>query len=434
MSNQEDNYKPDRYEPEPDEKQELLEELRQLGDAYSIKKRLSEYLFSKEGYHEAIVGVGVGEIDGKECVRIYIDDRRTGETKEMLKAFVKSDTEIPKELPGTLPPDLLNGVIVELVSAPRPGLSSHDQFYLKIPFIKKAICISIGLKKIGDKCSCCCPPTRKVTSTFTPPRPADPWVPPCNAAGEFTSLPAGTSVWSKPNSKGTIGYFYTDGSGDKYLLSCNHVLTDLAAESTIKPDTPIYRNGSGSNTLPIATLSAVEPLIPFDLESATDVRNTVDAALAKITMGVQDRILKGPTLTGQEEAKVGMAVKKHGIGTCLTDGVIDDVSCDMRVAGPGGKSYLFVEQIRVRPANGSKRFAARGDSGSMVFHKSNAVGLLFAIGDSKSKLGNLDLSADRTVDFAIVNPIDTVMKSIIQRLQEAPSSSRFTLDYFRRAT
>jgi hypothetical protein len=378
-------------------------------DLREFKSALSEFLFT-EAPHEAIHGVGIGKIDGNgDCARIYYDDRKADDAQEVMQSFADlSDIAItiPRPLPDTKPVDLTltNGLIIQLVRAPQAVLSALGSG-------------STGVAHGGE--DYLVNPPDSLTETEVLPVP-------CNATREYTTLPAGTSIWRKPAAKGTIGYFCKDNHGIKYVLSCNHVLADFA-DGTNPPDKgALFRDGSGSSIVPLATLTEFVPL-------SDTAENRVDAALAEISYGIQNRIIEGVTIEAMAKNTddlLDLPVEKHGLATCGTLGVIDDQSCDMRVNGPNGKSYLFMEQIRIVSLDKSKGFAARGDSGSLVFDRSQkrAVGLLFAVGNKDLLPSGLDEGADRTIDYALANPIETVIEQLSERLASQLGADHLPLD------
>jgi hypothetical protein len=378
-------------------------------DLLEFKSALSGFLFT-EAPHVAIHGVGIGKIDGNgDCARIYYDDRKADDAREVMQSFADlSDiaVTIPQPLPDSKPVDvpLTNGLTIQLIRAPQAVLSALGSG-------------STGVAHGGE--DYLVNPPDSLTATEVLPVP-------CNATREYTTLPAGTSIWRKPAAKGTIGYFCKDNKGIKYVLSCNHVLADFADGTTAPDKGALFRDGSGSSIVPLATLTEFVPL-------SDTGENRVDAALAEISYGIQNRIIEGVTIeaiANHTDDLINLPVEKHGIATCGTLGVIDDQSCDMRVNGPNGKSYLFMDQIRIVSLDGSKPFAARGDSGSLVFERSQkkAIGLLFAAGNKDFLPGGLDEGVDRTLDYALANPIGTVIEKLSDRLGDRLGADHLPLD------
>jgi hypothetical protein len=379
-------------------------------ELYDFKSALSGFLFT-EAPHKAIHGVGIGKIDGNgDCARIYYDDRKADDAQSIMLSFAELGdfaVSIPQQQQSDAKPvdlKLTNGLTVQLVSAPQAVLSALGSGSTGVAHE--------GREYIADSPS-------SLTETEVQPVP-------CNATREYTKLPAGTSIWRKPAAKGTIGYFCADKHGIKYVLSCNHVLADFA-DGTADPDkSALFRDGSGSSTVPLATLTEFVPL-------SDTGENLVDAALAEISYGIQNRIIEGVSIESKAKKTddvLNLPVEKHGIATCGTLGVIDDQSCDMRVNGPNGKSYLFMDQIRIVSLDRSKSFAARGDSGSLVFERSRkrAIGLLFAVGNRDLLPSRLDEGADSTIDYALANPIETVIELLSERLSAQLGADHLPLD------
>lgn len=360
-------------------KDELVEKFKDkimpIADFSTFKTELSKFVFD-EAKHAAIHGVGIGKINGNEdCVRIYFDQRKSDAAGIVRQTILALSDLTENE----------TGIKVQLVDAPQAVLSGPGS-----------------------------------GSGLAPGTAVLPF--PCNATREYTSLPAGTSIWRKPAAKGTIGYFCKDSRGIRYVLSCNHVLANFAA-GNLSTEATLYRDSSGSSIIPLATLSAF-----VTLDETTD--NLVDAALAEIFYSIQTRIIEGVTIKGMAGASIGQVVEKHGIATCGTVGVIDALDCDIRVNGPDGKAYFFKGQIMIVPRDPSKPFAARGDSGALVFERGpdTAVGLLFAAGSKDSLSGGADDQANQTIDYALANPIGTVMSELTTALNNRPGNSGLTLD------
>ena len=213
------------------------------------------------------------------------------------------------------------------------------------------------------------------------------------------------------------------------MLSCNHVLADFASGTTLPADTTVYRDGSGSSVVSLANLSEFVELNASPRDGSANVSNLADAALAAISYGIQPRIIEGVTIRRSIAADIGQQVEKHGIATCGTAGTVDDVSCDIRVNGTDGLSYLFVNQIRIVSNSRFKSFAARGDSGSLVFDRNAeaAVGLLFASGNEHFRPSDVAPGTERNVDYALANPIDVVMTQLAARLRDRTGATSLDL-------
>ena len=99
-------------------------------------------------------------------------------------------------------------------------------------------------------------------------------------------------------------------------------------------------------------------------------------------------------------ARIGLAVRKAGRTSGLTDGLVGAVAWTGRVNVSGGGS-VFVDQLVLEPPAGSGSFSRDGDSGSLVWTAAAphaAVGLLFA--------GN------RTGSLTLANPIGAVLGTL----------------------
>jgi len=215
---------------------------------------------------------------------------------------------------------------------------------------------------------------------------------------------------------GTMGALVEDNTtGTEYILSNNHVLarTNMAAsrEGIIQPglidQSPACFKDSGDI---VADLSAFVPIL-FK-SKGTMPSNAVDAAIAQVRVGKVDStgsILDIGTLSSDTaDPSLGMAVKKSGRTTGLTNGNITAVHATIDVSYGSGKTARFTNQIVV----GSGNFIAAGDSGSLMVEDADvnprAVGLLFA-GSSTT---------------AIANPIGDVLNAFgVSMVGSRPSAS-----------
>ena len=216
---------------------------------------------------------------------------------------------------------------------------------------------------------------------------------------------------------GTLGALVEDGMGNQYILSNNHVLarTNLATigEDIIQPGL-IDQNPTcfKDATDIVADLSAFIPLL-FKTKG-TMPPNSVDAAIAKVRAGKVDptgSIMDIGTLSGDTVAPtLGMAVKKSGRTSGLTNGNITAVNATIDVSYGSGKTARFTNQIVV----GSGDFIASGDSGSLmvedVLTNPRAVGLLFAGGSTT----------------AVANPIGDVLNAFSVSMVGSGSSASVT--------
>jgi hypothetical protein len=214
---------------------------------------------------------------------------------------------------------------------------------------------------------------------------------------------------------GTLGALVEDGSGIQYILSNNHVLArtnvatigeDIIQPGLIDQSPTCFKDTTDS----VADLSAFIQI--FFKTKGTMPPNAVDAAIAQVRVGKVDPtgfVMDIGTLSSDTVApSLGMAVKKSGRTTGVTNGNITAVSATIDVSFGSGRTARFVDQIVVGPGN----FMAAGDSGSLmvedVVANPRAVGLLFA-GSSTT---------------AIANPIDDVLDSFgVSMVGSGPSAS-----------
>jgi len=118
--------------------------------------------------------------------------------------------------------------------------------------------------------------------------------------------------------------------------------------------------------------------------------NLVDAAIAKpwedsyvsaelLELG----IIKDVNLLPE----IGLAVRKSGRTTAVTEGKITQTDVVVQVGYGDGKKALFVDQLMVEPGG----FSGPGDSGSVVVDSdNNIVGLLFAGSDASTIINRIE--------------------------------------------
>lgn len=245
----------------------------------------------------------------------------------------------------------------------------------------------------------------------------------------FRPTPGGVSIGHFSITAGTFGAPVKDATtGELLLLSNNHVMANSnnanINDSIIQPGgadggrgpqdriasllrfVPIrYKNddggGGGSDEDQCAIASFISSLLnaiarlggsktrlkPIRPQS---VANLVDAAIAKPWQEntILDEIYEIGTVSGTAEANIGMAVKKSGRTTGLTQGHITVVDTTIEVGYGGNRVATFEHQILTND------MSEPGDSGSLLVNEKNqAVGLLFAGSDS----------------ITVFNPISTVL-------------------------
>lgn len=204
---------------------------------------------------------------------------------------------------------------------------------------------------------------------------------------------------------GTIGSLVQDATGNRYILSNNHVLArtnkglideDIIQPGLIDQNTVCYKDFNDV----VADLSN---FVKISFTKGTT--NRVDAAIAKVRSGAVDTsgsILDiGQVSSSTVSPILNMPVKKSGRTTSLTTGTITAINVTVDVTynktcGVGSQKARFINQIMIGPGG----FSAGGDSGSLIVEdcptSPRAVGLLFA--------GNSSVT--------VANPIATVLSSL----------------------
>ncbi len=235
--------------------------------------------------------------------------------------------------------------------------------------------------------------------------------------------PPGVSLGHYKITAGTFGCVVRDrGDGSRLILSNNHVLAnknDAAIGDAILQPGPI--DGGQMHSDVIARLERFIPirysqepatcdwakaftacanLLARVLGSAHRVQpyavhaaafNKVDAAVARPLddRDILDEILEIGSIVGSTPARLGMAVRKSGRTTGLTNGQINVIDATVNVNYGYTQTVTFEDQIVTSP------MSQGGDSGSLLVSGEAplAVGLLFAGSDQAT----------------IHNPIQTVL-------------------------
>ena len=196
--------------------------------------------------------------------------------------------------------------------------------------------------------------------------------------------PGGVSIGlDYQRAAGTLGCLAEDAAGDRYVLTCNHVIADLGtAPIGSRVVQPATLDGGFSPRDDIAFLAASHPI---DFHGASRIDAAI-AALANPTAVDSGALAIGPFVNPIRAAFVGQSVRKHGRTTAYTEGAVVDASFDGFVDyGPAGSAW-FEDQIVI--AGDNSPFGAAGDSGSLIVDDdSRPVALLFA-GDDRLTLGN----------------------------------------------
>ena len=213
-------------------------------------------------------------------------------------------------------------------------------------------------------------------------------------------VPIGVSTGHPDITAGTIGCRVTDGNGNVYALSNNHVYANenlaTIGDNVLQPGT---YDGGGDPDDAIGTLYDFEP-IDFDGGD-----NTIDAAIALCSEETLGNATPsdgyGTPKSTTMSASINQAVKKYGRTTGLTKGRVYALNATVNVGYDSGVAR-FVNQIIITPGS----FSAGGDSGSLIVadgkgrNKSDdrkPVGLLFAGSSFVTVANPIDLVLERFV-------------------------------------
>jgi hypothetical protein len=219
-------------------------------------------------------------------------------------------------------------------------------------------------------------------------------------------VPLGVSTGHPSITAGTIGARVTDGQGNVWALSNNHVYaatnfqscTPGAGFNCVLGDPVIQPGRVDGGSTPADDIGNVVDFEPIDFSPS--VNNVIDAAIASTTTALVDRTTTsdcyGTPKSLTIAAAVNMNVKKCGRTTGLTTGTITAINATILVNYGAPGVARFVNQIV------TTNISAGGDSGSLVVFNGKGrtkqddrrpVGLLYA-GSATS---------------TILNPIDAVL-------------------------
>jgi hypothetical protein len=196
------------------------------------------------------------------------------------------------------------------------------------------------------------------------------------APAPLTTVMPGSSIQyqlaGRNGDLGTVACILSDQQGGRYALTANHVLA---------------RNGSVLKQPQFQVVDGGEagPTIPTPQPIGTDVvfaplfnGGDVDCAMIKATPGVAMKQVfptaLGPITMEPAEAGINDQVLKFGHASGITKGTVADLANIPMSFGPGlgvirvNDTILIADQA---PQAGTVNFAQPGDSGSLVFQKSN---------------------------------------------------------------
>lgn len=245
----------------------------------------------------------------------------------------------------------------------------------------------------------------------------------------FRPAPGGVSIGHYQVTAGTLGVVVRDrDSGERLILSNNHV---LANSNSANPGDAILQPGSAdggtmANDV-IGTLLRFEEIrfqggpVPaptcntavtyaaignfiarmlgsdhrvyaYRPQAQQEQANLVDAAVARPQNSqiVLDEVLEIGEISGTVEATPGMAVRKSGRTTGLTNGQIMAIEATATVSYGAGRTAVFERQLI------AGAMSQPGDSGSLLVEANSqrAVGLLFAGSDQSTIFNPIDAVQD----------------------------------------
>ncbi|MPQ44618.1 hypothetical protein [Clostridium tarantellae] len=206
-------------------------------------------------------------------------------------------------------------------------------------------------------------------------------------------LRAGYSI-SPINSEfsGTLGCIVFDNLNNKpYILSNNHVLAD---NNKLEVGTPIVQPGGELNKNNIIGKLSKVVYLNLSLKKNEgyfdNVPNHADCAIAELFPNIPylKHIPSIGKVTGISTINLEDKVKKFGISTHDTEGVIENLDVVIKCPVKPGANAIFSKQIA------ATRMSDKGDSGSLVVDANKkAVGIVFCA----------------TKSLTIINPINLIL-------------------------
>jgi len=189
---------------------------------------------------------------------------------------------------------------------------------------------------------------------------------------------------------GTLGCLVEDDSGQRFILSCNHVIAGLNDGKRSFDET--WEPGHKGKRIGI--------LHDFkEIEFGGSVKNVIDAALSKpdpakdVEQGIHSLgAVDGPL----ERVGLGTKVHKYGKETGVTHGRVFLTDLSVLIEFGNQQKARFEMQLGITSAHENDKFAATGDSGAVIVDNNNkVVGLLCGVAEAN--------------DVAFTNPISEVL-------------------------
>jgi hypothetical protein len=222
-------------------------------------------------------------------------------------------------------------------------------------------------------------------------------------------IAGGDSVGHHSGPTGSIGCVVQDtfAGGQKYLLSCNHVLAALNRGQRGQDEIwqPGKKDGGGTDDR-IGRLAKYE-----DILMGGDASNVMDAALCEPDEDKTSQLLpglrrlgsvRGYVATKDMKSVLDTPVRKEGRETKVTDGVVR-MTGSFLVKYSESEKARFDNQLAIYGSKHDASFAKEGDSGALILDGSNKVlGLLFGVA--------------RDMDVAYANPIEPILTKFGVRL------------------
>lgn len=251
-------------------------------------------------------------------------------------------------------------------------------------------------------------------------------------SSRYRPIIGGVSIGHEDITAGTSGFVAEDpDTGERYLLSNNHVLANTDAGET---GDPVLQPAPMHNGRQVGTLEGAVPI---------DDGVTVDVAWARTDddVGLDPR-MKGVD-TPEDPVSVrspdpGDTLRKSGITTGVTTGTVEQIDSSVNVRFSNGETVRFTQCII------TENMSDAGDSGSAVVDADgNPVGLMFAGSDKYSILCAADNIEEQTgleivygpqeddeeeEDEGNLNPEGRVEITVLDESEEPLSGATVTAD------
>jgi len=195
---------------------------------------------------------------------------------------------------------------------------------------------------------------------------------------------------------GTMGCVVKDVAGDRFGLTCNHVIADL--NKGIRGKTEVWCPGSAKGGTSSDRVGVLHDYVNLAFGGAY---NDIDAAIAKPNLPSD----LDPTVDGigsingwTSSISFGDKVKKSGDSTGVTAGKYR-FKINGVISYSGGQKALFRDLLGIVGTSTNSDFAMQGDSGAVVLNDNDKV------------VGQV-ISVTTGMDLTLAAPIEPILQQL----------------------